>query len=94
MFGQINRMTTAAGKRDEVLKLVMKGSDKMPGCHSYVVGTDVGNDDVIWVREVWDGPEMQTASMELPETKAAVEEAMAMIIAFETVATTAPTIVM
>ncbi|NJO32560.1 MAG: antibiotic biosynthesis monooxygenase [Rhodospirillales bacterium] len=91
-FGQINRITTAAGKRDEVFQLVLTGSDKMPGCKSYVVGKDAENEDVIWVSEVWDSPDLQAASLKLPETGAAVEEAMSMIVTFETVATTAPTI--
>ena len=54
MFGQINRITAVAGKRDEVIGLVMSGSDKMPGCCSYIVARDADNVDVIWVTEVWD----------------------------------------
>lgn len=49
MFSQINKITAVAGKREEVLRLVMSGSDQMPGCRSYIVASDVENDDVIWV---------------------------------------------
>lgn len=90
MFGQINRITAVAGKRDEVERLVRSGSDQMPGCRSYIVAKDAGDADVIWVTEVWDNAEMHAASMDIPEVKAAVTQAMPMIAGFETVATTVP----
>ena len=90
MFGQINKITAVAGKREEVLRLVMSGSDQMQGCRSYIVASDVENDDVIWVTEVWDSAEMHAASMDIPEVKAAVTQAMPMIAGYETVATTSP----
>ena len=90
MFSQINKITAVAGKREEVHRLVMSGSDQMPGCRSYIVASDVENDDVIWVTEVWDSAEMHAASMDIPEVKAAVTQAMPMIAGYETVATTSP----
>ena len=90
MFGQINKITTVPGKRDEVVRLVMNGSDEMPGCHSYIVAKDAQDADVIWVSEVWDSAEMQKASMEIPDVKQSVEQAMPMIAGFETIATTVP----
>jgi quinol monooxygenase YgiN len=92
MFGQINRITTVAGKRDEVVQLVLSGSDNMPGCRSYLVARDADNADIIWVTEVWDSADMHKASMDIPEVKASVEKAMPMIAGFETVATTIPAI--
>ena len=90
MFGQINRIKTVAGKRDEVERLVRSGSDQMPGCRSYIVAKDAGDADAIWVTEVWDSAEMHAASMDIPEVKAAVTQAMPMIAGYETVATTSP----
>lgn len=90
MFGQINKITTVAGKRDEVVQFVMSGADKMPGCRSYIVAKDVNAADIVWVTEVWDSADMHAASMGIPEVKAAVAEAMPMIAGFETVATIIP----
>ena len=90
MFGQINKITTVPGKRAEVVRLVKSGSNSMPGCHSYIVAKDAQDADVIWVSEVWDSAEMQKASMDIPNIKESVEEAMAMIAGFETIATTIP----
>ena len=90
MFGQINKITTVPGKRDEVVRLVMNGSDEMPGCHSYIVAKDAQDADVIWVSEVWDSAEMQKASIDISYVKESVEQAMPMIAGFETIATTVP----
>jgi quinol monooxygenase YgiN len=90
MFGQINRITTVAGKRDEVVQLVLSGSDNMPGCRSYLVARDADNADIIWVTEVWNSADMHKASMHIPEVEASVEKAMPMIAGFETVATIIP----
>ena len=90
MFGQINKITTLEGKRDEVVRLVISGSDQMPGCHSYIVAKDKDDDNTIWVSEVWDSAEMQNASMDIPDVRRSVEKAMPMIAGFETIATTVP----
>lgn len=90
MFGQINKITVVSGKREKVLQLVMSGSDKMPGCRSYIAAKDAEHHDVIWVTEVWDSADFHTASMSIPDVKASVVRAMPMIACFETVATTIP----
>lgn len=90
MFGQINKITIADGKRDEVIRLVMSGADRMPGNRAYIVAKDADAADVIWVTEVWDSAEMQAASLDIPEVKTAVAQAMPLITGFETVATLAP----
>lgn len=90
MFGQINKITAVAGKRDELVRLVLTGSDQMPGCRFYIVAIDADDAHTIWVTEVWDSVESQKASMAIPSVKASVEEAMSMIADFETVATTIP----
>jgi quinol monooxygenase YgiN len=90
MFGQINKIIAVAGKRDELLRLILSGSEDMPGCRSYVVAKDADNPDVIWVTEVWENADMHAASMDIPEVKASVGQAMPMIAGFETIATTIP----
>ena len=90
MFGQINKITTLEGKRDEVVRLDISGSYQMPGCHSYIVAKDKDDDNTIWVSEVWDSAEMQNASMDIPDVRRSVAKAMPMIAGFETIATTVP----
>ncbi|WP_413874886.1 putative quinol monooxygenase [Albidovulum sp.] len=90
MFGQINKITSLADKRDLLVELVRTDANTMPGCRSYMVALDSTDDTVIWVTEVWDNAEMQKASMSIPSVKASVEKAMPMIAGFETVATIIP----
>lgn len=92
MFGQINKIIAIAGKRDELIRLVMSGSQKLPGCRSYIVAKDANDSDVVWVTEVWDSADMHAASMDIPDVKASVGKAMPLIAGFETVATTVPAI--
>lgn len=38
MYGLIVKMVAAAGKREEVISLLLEGTDAMPGCLSYCPG--------------------------------------------------------
>lgn len=90
MHGVINKITAVAGKRDELITLVLTGVDVMPGCLSYVVSIDVDDADAFWVTEVWTTVSSQTASLSFPAIKDALEKAMPLIGTFEPIATTEP----
>ncbi len=40
MYGLIRKMKVAEGKRDELVKILLDGTDKMPGCLSYIIAKD------------------------------------------------------
>lgn len=90
MYGLINKMKAQAGKRDELLKLMLGGVDGMPGCLSYVVAVDPADADAIWITEVWDNAENHKASLSIPAVKAVIAQAMPLIAGFETSITTEP----
>jgi len=73
MYGLIGKMTTVAGKRDELIEILLGGTGEMPGCLSYVIARDPADADAIWITEVWDSQESHAASLALP----AVQEAIA-----------------
>lgn len=73
MYGLISRMTAVPGQRDALAAILVRGTVAMPGCRSYVVATDPGDPDTLWVTEVWDDAASHRASLRLP----AVQEAMA-----------------
>ena len=52
MFGLIVKLTSAAGRRDDLIG-VMGGEDShaVPGCLSFVVAEDAADEDVLWVTE-------------------------------------------
>jgi quinol monooxygenase YgiN len=67
--------------RDDVVALLLSGTEgiRSAGCLSYVVNVSDDDPDVIMVNEVWESKEHHTASLQRPETKAAIAEAMPML---------------
>ncbi len=82
MYGLIGKMLAQPGKRDELIRLLLAGTDAMPGCLSYVVATDPTNADAIWVTEVWDSPASHQGSLKLPAVQAAISKARPLIAGF------------
>ena len=74
-------MRTRPDHRDEVVEILLSGVDRLRevGCLLYVVSVADAQPDLIWVTEVWDSKEHHDASLQLPETKAAIATAMPML---------------
>lgn len=74
-------MRTRPGRRDEVVAILLNGTDglRAAGCHLYAVGTSETDLDLVVVSELWESKEHHDASLELPETKAAIATAMPML---------------
>jgi quinol monooxygenase YgiN len=75
MYGTIGKMTTIAGKRAEVIALLQQAITKMPGCLSYVVAEDSGDEKGLWITEVWDRKDSHDASLTLPEVQKSIAAA-------------------
>lgn len=90
MHGLIGKMTAAAGKRDELVAILLEGAHDMPGCLSYVVAHDPKDADAVWITEVWDSEASHKASLQLPAVRAAIARAMPLIAGFGEGATTVP----
>jgi quinol monooxygenase YgiN len=82
MYGLIGKMIAAAGKRDELIDILLDGVAGMSGCLSYVVARDAGDPDGIWVTEVWESREAHAASLSLPSVQAAIEKGRPLIAGF------------
>jgi quinol monooxygenase YgiN len=80
-YGYIGSMRTRPGRRDDVVAILLSGTDGLRdhGCHLYVVSVSDTDEDTIWVSEVWESKEHHHASLQLPETKAAISKAMPML---------------
>ncbi|HEX7804700.1 MAG TPA: putative quinol monooxygenase [Cellulomonas sp.] len=74
-------MRTTPGHRDDVVAILLAASAgvREAGCLSYIVGTSTTDDDVIWVTEVWESAAQHDASLQLPETRAAIGRALPML---------------
>lgn len=74
-------MRTTPGHRDDVAAILLSASAGLRdvGCLSYVIGASATDDDVIWVTEVWESAADHDASLQLPETRAAIGRALPML---------------
>jgi quinol monooxygenase YgiN len=82
MFGLIVKMVAAAGKREELISVLLEGTDAMPGCLSYVIARDSADADGIWITEVWEDKASHEASLSLPVVQKTIAAARPMIAAF------------
>ncbi|WP_367346043.1 putative quinol monooxygenase [Stenotrophomonas bentonitica] len=82
MYGLIGKMLTAPGQRDFVIDILLQGTDAMPGCRSYIVARDPGDENAIWITEAWDSQEQHRASLALPAVQQAIAQARPHITGF------------
>lgn len=90
MYGLIGKMSAVAGKRDELVAILMEGIHDMPGCLSYVIAHDPADADGIWITEVWDSEASHKASLSLPVVKQAIARGKPLIAGFSNGAITTP----
>ena len=90
MYGLISKITAVAGRRDALAGILIEGTVGMPGCLSYVVATDPGDPDALWVTEVWDSQATHQASLQLPAVQAAIAQGRPLIAGFSNRVETTP----
>ena len=82
MYGLIGKMKATPGNRDALVAILLAGTGAMPGCFSYIVSTDPGDADAIWITEAWDSEASHAASLKLPAVQEAIAQARPMIAGF------------
>jgi len=90
LFGLISRMRAQAGRRGELMEILLASTSSMPGCLSYVVAEDATDADAIWITEIWEDEASHKASLSLPVVQAAIGRAKPMIAGFEAQTRTRP----
>jgi quinol monooxygenase YgiN len=90
MFGLIGKISTTAGQRDALAAILLEGTREMPGCLSYVIATEEGDPDALWVTEVWDSSESHRASLGLPAIQEAIARGRPLIAGFSSRIETIP----
>ena len=90
MFGLIGKVTAVAGKRDELVSILVGGVNSMPGCLSYIVANDPADADGLWITEVWDNEASHKASLSLPQVKEAISKGRPLIAGFSNRVVTTP----
>lgn len=76
-FANVGTLGAIPGKRDELVKLLTAPNAglKQVGCLAYEVGVSDDEPDTVFVVELWESVEAHQASLELPETQAAIAAA-------------------
>ena len=91
MYGLIVKLTSAPGRRDELITLMGgEDSDTVPGCLSFIVAEDAVDENVLWITEVWESQASHEASLQAPAVKEGFADAGILIVGFEKIATTKP----
>lgn len=90
MYGLISKLSTVPGQRDALARILMEGTQAMPGCLSYVIASDSADDNALWLTEVWDSRANHQASLSSPAVQAAVAKGRAMIVGFGSRVETVP----
>jgi quinol monooxygenase YgiN len=90
MYGLVGKMRAKPGKRDDLIAILLKSTDAMPGCLNYIVARDPADGDAIWITEVWDSEASHKASLILPQVRAAIAEAMPLVAGFDSMTPTEP----
>lgn len=79
MYGLIGKITSAPGKRDELISILLENATTMPGCLSYIVAKDASEVNTIWITEAWDSEASHNASLALPSVKEAIAKGRPLI---------------
>ena len=82
MYGIIGKMTAAEGKRDELISILLDGTQGMAGCKLYAIAADSEDQTGIWITEIWDSEESHQASLSLPSVQEAIAKGRPLIAGF------------
>jgi quinol monooxygenase YgiN len=90
MYGLINKLVAAPGKRGELARIIADSSRGLSGCVSYTVALDRAEPDALWVTEVWQDKAAHDGSLQNPEVRAAIERGRPLVAGFALKAETEP----
>ena len=82
MYGLIGKMIAAEGKRNELIDILLEGTNEMPGCLSYIISKDINDKNAIWITEVWKDETSHKASLSLPQVQKAIAKGKPLIAGF------------
>ena len=82
MYGLIGKINAVQGQRDELISILLEGTQNMPGCLSYIVAHDHTDPNGIWITEVWQDQASHQDSLSLPAVQQAIEQGRPLIAGF------------
>src|SRR4029453_15114767 len=82
MYGLIGKITAHAGKRDELIEILLTGAKDMPGCLNYVAANDKRDDDAGGGTRNLGSQGGHQASLKLPAVENAIAKGRPLIAGF------------
>lgn len=82
MYGIIGKMIAVEDKRDELIGILLAGTQDMPGCLSYVISKDTVDAEALWITEVWESQAAHEASLSLESVQQAIASGKPLIAGF------------
>ncbi|MFY7837545.1 MAG: putative quinol monooxygenase [Novosphingobium sp.] len=82
VYAIIGQMMSAPGKREELIAYLGEGSQDMPGNLAYEIWRDKGDENSVWITEVWRDEASHKASLALPQVQEAIRKARPIIAGF------------
>ncbi|MYT33458.1 MULTISPECIES: antibiotic biosynthesis monooxygenase [unclassified Streptomyces] len=76
------KFRTQAGHRDSLVKILLEAAGLMAGasgCELYMVNTVPGEDDVVWVTEIWRSAADHEVSLSVPGVRELIGQAMPLL---------------
>ncbi len=67
-YGLFGKFIAAPGQGDALAAHLLEAAaalEQVDGCRLYVIGRDPGDDDAVWVIEIWESAEAHRASLDL-----------------------------
>lgn len=80
-YGYINMFTAQSGKREELMAVLLKAAKALEinsDCLQYLIST-TEEPETLYVTEIWTSKQAHDASLEPPEVKALITQAMPLI---------------
>lgn len=82
MYGLIGKIKAKPGHRDDLAAILLRGTQNMPGCLSYIIALDPTDADALWITEAWDNQANHKASLGLPDVQEALAAGRPLIAGF------------
>ncbi|WP_371525130.1 antibiotic biosynthesis monooxygenase [Streptomyces sp. NBC_01283] len=76
------KFRTQPGQRDALVKLLLEAAEHAqdaPGCELYIVNTAPGEEDIVWVTEIWRSEADHTASLSAAGAKELTGQALPLL---------------
>ncbi len=83
MYGIIGKLIAHDSRRDELISILLEGTQGMPGCLSYVVSKDPSDEYALWITEVWHSQDSHEASLSLEYVQQAIARGKPLIAGFD-----------